>query len=199
MNRPRVVLFDLGNVLVHFRPERFWEALGENDVGRRQRVGTELKAMGRGYEAGTMTTEEFRRELVRMVGQDHTPALIAQAFLSVLPAPVEGLDEIVRSTAERVGTALVSNTSPLHFEHCLRTVPALRHLQRFYLSYRLKALKPDPVFYRGVIEGEAIDPGDMVFIDDIPENIRCAEESGMNGILFTTPVHLEQSLRRLGL
>ena len=199
MNRPRVVLFDLGNVLVQVRPERFWEALGVNDVERQQRMGAELKEMGKGYESGRMSTEEFRREFSLIVGAGRSTEEMEQTFLSVLPTPVVGMEDIVRRTAERAATALVSNTSPLHFEHCLRTVPALRHLHRFYLSYHLKALKPDHAFYRGVIEGEACDPRDMVFIDDIPDNVRAAEASGMNGIRFTTPIHLEQSLLRLGL
>lgn len=199
MKRPCVVLFDLGNVLVQFRPGRFWETLGENDVGRQQRVGAELKAMGKGYEAGTMTTEEFRRALVRIVGRDHAPADIEQAFLTILPAPIEGMDEIVRSTARHAATALVTNTSPLHFEHCLRTVPALRHLQRFYLSYHLKTLKPDQAFYRGVVEGEACDPRKMVFIDDVQENVRGAEHAGMTSILFEGAERLKESLRELGL
>ena len=46
MSRPRVVLFDLGNVLVFLRLERFWDALHEPDAERRLRVGHELREMG---------------------------------------------------------------------------------------------------------------------------------------------------------
>lgn len=197
MNHPRVVLFDLGNVLVYLRLERFWDALHEPDAARRQRVGYELREMGKVYEAGKMTTEEFRSEAFRIVG-NQAAADIERAFLGVLPEPVEGMEELVRKVSEQASTALVSNTNPLHVDHCLRTVPSLRHLKRFYLSYELKALKPDPAFYEGVVRGEGIDPSSMLFIDDLPENIAGATEAGMQGVVFSGIEGLRDELRSRG-
>lgn len=194
MSRPRVVLFDLGNVLVYLRLERFWDALHEPDAERRVRVGHELREMGKVYEGGRMTTEEFRREALKIVGNQKA-ADIELAFLGVLPEPVEGMEELVRKVSEQASTALVSNTNPLHVDHCLRTVPSLRHLKRFYLSYELKALKPDPAFYEGVVRGEGVEPSTMLFIDDLQENIAGANAAGMQGIVFRGSKELSDELR----
>ena len=195
--RPSVVLFDLGNVLVYLRLERFWDALREPDAERRDRVGRELREMGKVYEGGKMTTEEFRREAVRIVG---TAPLtdVERAFLEVLPEPVEGMEDLVRRVSLQTSAALVSNTNPHHFGHCLQTVPALRYLRRYYLSYELKALKPAAAFYEGVIHGEKVPPAEMLFIDDIPENIEAAEQAGMRGIVFRGADALKGQLRSLG-
>ena len=198
MKIPRVVLFDLGNVLVQFRPERFWAILGETDTARQLRIGAEMKAMGRGYESGEMTTEEFRSALIRIAGSGHSPEAIDRAFLGVLPEPVPGMEAVIRSTAQKASIALVSNTSPLHFEFCLRTIPSLRHIQRFYLSYHLRALKPDAAFYQAVIAGEQCEPGEMVFIDDLSENIDGARRAGMQGIVFENADKLAAELRMMG-
>lgn len=197
MSRPRVVLFDLGNVLVYLRLERFWDALHEPDAGRRQRVGHELREMGKVYEGGRMTTVEFKREALRIVG-NQAAADIERAFLGVLPEPVEGMEELVRKVSGQASTALVSNTNPLHVDHCLRTVPSLRHLNRLYLSYELKALKPDPAFYEGVVRGEGVEPSTMLFIDDLPENIAGANAAGMQGIVFRGTKELSDELGVLG-
>lgn len=197
MNRPRVVLFDLGNVLVYLRLERFWDALHEPDAERRQRVGHELREMGKVYEGGRMTTVEFRKEALRIVG-NQAATDIERAFLGVLPEPVEGMEELVRKVSEQASTALVSNTNPLHIDHCLRSVPSLRHMKRLYLSYELKALKPDPAFYEGVVRGEGMEPSSMLFVDDLPENIEGARRAGMQGIVFRGSKELSDDLRAVG-
>lgn len=197
MSRPSVVLFDLGNVLVYLRLERFWDALHEPDAERRQRVGHDLREMGKVYEAGRMTTEEFRKEAMRIVG-NHASADIERAFLGVLPEPVEGMEQLVRTISAQASTALVSNTNPLHFDHCLRTAPALKHLKRFYLSYELKALKPDPAFYAGVVQGEGRTASEMLFIDDLPENVAGAIAAGMQGVIFRGIEGLRGELRSMG-
>lgn len=155
--------------------------------------------MGRKFESGAMTTEEFWIEMMRRVGSGHSRQAVEKAFLEVLPEPMPGMEDVVRATAQKAATALVSNTSPVHFQHCLRTVPSLRHLQRFYVSYQLRTLKPDPAFYRTVIEGEQCDPQDMVFIDDLAENVEGARRAGMQGIVFKVAEQLRQSLAELGL
>lgn len=196
---PRVVLFDLGNVLVQLRPERFWSLLGRSDLSRSVEFGEYVRAMGRRYESGAMTTEEFWVEMMRHVGSGHPIAAVEKAFCDVLPEPMPGMEEVVRATSTKTSTALVSNTSPVHFQHCLRTVPSLRHLQRFYVSYQMRALKPDPAFYRAVIEGERCDPEAMVFIDDLAENVEGARRAGMSGIVFEGADSLRRSLETLGL
>ncbi|MCU0454257.1 MAG: HAD family phosphatase [Bacteroidetes bacterium] len=197
MSLPRVVLFDLGNVLVYLRLERFWDTLHEPDAERRQRIGHDLREMGKVYEGGRMTTDEFRHEALKIVGS-RKAADIERAFLGVLPEPVEGMEELVRKVAEQASTALVSNTNPLHFDHCLRTAPSLRHLRRFYLSYELKALKPDPAFYEGVVRGERLESSSMLFIDDLPENIEGARRAGVQGIVFRGIKELTEDLRSAG-
>ncbi len=196
---PRVVLFDLGNVLVQLRPERFWTSLGGSNLSRSAEFGENVRAMGRRYESGAMTTEEFWVEMMRHVGSGYTIAAVEKAFCDVLPEPMPGMDDVVRATSAKTSTALVSNTSPIHFQHCLRTVPSLRHLQRFYVSYQMRALKPDPAFYRTVIEGEQCDPEAMVFIDDLAENVEGARRAGMRGIVFEGADRLKRSLEDVGL
>jgi HAD superfamily hydrolase (TIGR01509 family) len=199
MKTPRVVLFDLGNVLVQLHPERFWVSLGESDPSRHTRFGEDVRAMGRGYESGAMTTEEFWSEMMRQVGPGYSHHAVKKAFCDVLPEPVFGMESVVRATSAKAATVLVSNTSPVHFQHCLRTVPCLRHLQRFYVSYQMRVLKPDPAFYRMVIEGEQCDPEAMVFIDDLAENVEGARRAGMQGIVFKDAEQLKRVLEEFDL
>jgi HAD superfamily hydrolase (TIGR01509 family) len=67
------------------------------------------------------------------------------------------------------------------------------------VSYDLHVLKPDPAFYRAVINGEQCNPEEMVFIDDLPENVDGARLAGMLGIVFEGAESLKRSLEKMGL
>ncbi len=199
MSAPKSVLFDLGNVLVHFQPERFWDALGVDDEARRLELKPRMLELGRTYEAGRLSTEEFRsrfRELFPDVSSDQD---LDNAFLAVLPEPVNGMERLVQKVAARCETGLVSNTNPIHFDLCLRTMPVLKHIDRFYVSYEIGALKPDKVFYGAVTAGERFRAEEMVFVDDLAENIEAAEREGFVGIRFSGSEDLEQKLAGLGI
>ncbi len=192
-----VALFDLGNVLVRFQPERFWPALGVDDPDVRQRLGPGIIALGKKYESGAVSTSEFMQAMAHHLNEYASDGL-EQAFASVLPEPVPGMEELVRDVSMRCETGLVSNTSPWHFQHCLRIGPALKHIQRFYLSYDLKALKPTPQFYAEVIRREGRTAEQLVFIDDVEENVGGAMAAGMTGIHFKDADQLRRELKERG-
>lgn len=43
--------------------------------------------------------------------------------------------------------------------------------------------KPDPAIYRLALEELGVEPGDTVFVDDMPANVQAARELGMHGIV----------------
>jgi len=60
-------------------------------------------------------------------------------------------------------------------------------------------VKPHGDFYAGVIRGEGWNPGDMVFIDDLKENVEAAKKAGFAGLLFASAIDLERHLQGLGI
>jgi FMN phosphatase YigB (HAD superfamily) len=41
-------------------------------------------------------------------------------------------------------------------------------------------------------------PGDIFFVDDLPENVAGAREIGLDAVLYTTPEQLRQQLLQRG-
>ncbi len=198
MSAYRSVLFDLGNVLSLFQPARFWDAMGIADPVRREEVGPRVLQLGRIYESGEIGTEEFLERFYGLFDGSYSHDRLLDAFLSVLPEPIAGMEDIVRQVGKRHEAALVSNTNPLHFALCLRTIPALKHLERYYVSYQLGVMKPKDEFYAGVIRGEGFPPSEMVFIDDLAENVDGARRAGFAAVLFRGVSDLEDQLRSMG-
>ncbi len=198
MKKPRVVLFDLGNVLVHIYPEAFLRTLGLDSPENRARYGPRVVDIVKEYERGRESTEQYLNRLEALLAADghrFTHDELTGAMLTVIGLPLEGMDELVRRVGERAHLGLLSNTNPLHYHHCLEHLPALRHIPVHFLSYQLLALKPEPAIYQGVIEATGLPAEEMLFIDDIEENVAGARTVGMQGVRFTSPSDLEDELR----
>jgi len=109
------------------------------------------------------------------------------------------MEELVRSLAPKVPLGLLSNTNPLHFDACMENLRVLRFIPSHFLSYRLRSLKPGPGIFEQTIDLLQLDPHDVLYIDDIPENIEAAERAGLNGYLFVGHEKLAERLSELAL
>ena len=67
------------------------------------------------------------------------------------------------------------------------------------VSGHAQVLKPDPAIYRLLLERNALDPGDCLFIDDSPANVAGARAVGMAAHHFTTSRGLAEALAQRGL
>lgn len=70
---------------------------------------------------------------------------------------------------------------------------------RIFSSCDLGRAKPDKAYYRVVLEKLGIKPRDLVFIDNIKENVKSAEELGINSIHFRSPSQLKRRLAEIGI
>ena len=199
MKRPAAVLFDLGNVLVSIHPAAFTQHLGIDPDTARSKYKQPIIETVQRYELGLMSTAEYLGELNRLFENRYSRDQLAEAMRQVIGEPIPGMENIVASVASTAMVALVSNTNELHFTFCKENLPALRSIPRFFLSYEMKASKPDPRYYAIVLDRLGISPELLVFIDDLEENVEGARTAGMNGILFRGPEELEPELEKLGL
>ena len=201
MQKPAVVLFDLGNVLVRIHPEAFLQTLGIDTPENRKMYGPKVIEIVRRYERGGDSTEQYLSRLEGLLnhGEFHFGReQIEKAMLSVIGKPLEGMEELVQRVAVGTRVGLLSNTNPLHYHLCLENLPVLRHIPVHFLSYQLLALKPEPAIYHAVVEAIDLPAEEILFIDDVEENITAARSIRMQGIRFTDPAGLEKALEPLG-
>jgi putative hydrolase of the HAD superfamily len=57
--------------------------------------------------------------------------------------------------------------------------------------------KPDPDFYRYILNDEGIEPEDALFVDDFEENVSAAEKLRIKSILFTDAQSLGRQIKRI--
>ncbi len=198
MMKPRLLLFDLGNVLVKFEPDKFSKALGLDPNSSTYHYESSVRDLTNRFESGRCATDEYFTLLRAHLNNKFDESELRQAFLSVLTDPIPGMEDLVRRVTERMPAAVVSNTNEYHFSSVLPRIHALDYLPKRYLSYQLGVIKPLPEFYERVKKGENVKPEEMLFIDDVEKNIGAANKAGMSGYLFQGAEGLEQHLKKLG-
>lgn len=209
--RPSNILFDLGNVLVRIAPEAFLQHLGLDTPDNRRFYQAHINEIVRKYECGEESTDEFLSRLESLLNNRQSEITggtggrlisrenLSAAMLAVIGTPIEGMHELVTRLSGSVPLGLLSNTNPLHYDWCMEHHPALHHLSSHFLSFQLQSLKPDARIFAQVLENLRIAPGDIFYIDDMPENVEAGRKAGMNSHLFRGREGLEQELRRMGL
>jgi HAD superfamily hydrolase (TIGR01509 family) len=209
--QPAFVIFDLGNVLVHIHPEAFLQSLGIDTPENRRAYQPRVVDIVRRYERGEETTETFLGNLERLFNTPaaaqprsdqpawHTREDLRRAMLSIIGLPIPGMNDLVRNLGTKVPIGLLSNTNPLHFDACLENLVVLQYIPAHFLSYRLKSLKPDPGIFQQAIELLQRDPREVLYIDDILENVEAARTTGLNGYHFVSHDQLKAHLTVLGL
>lgn len=115
------------------------------------------------------------------------------------------IEELVDALPVHLDKFLLSNTNPLHYREAILKTPVVqKHFtekDRHILSFEVGALKPNPAIYRELLVRAQHRPKDIVFIDDVPENIAAWENEGGIGVLYNAKkyniAHLYSELQKI--
>jgi putative hydrolase of the HAD superfamily len=197
MTQIKTVLFDLGNVLVYIDFNVFWRSLGFFQPEEIAPFANGYASWTLQYETGHISTDDYLKRLQAVFNNRFTVAHLEQAFASIILEPVEGMINIVKRVSQARHTALVSNTNEIHYKMSLAKLDVLHILHTHYLSYQLHVMKPGHDFYDAIIKDQDVHPSEILFIDDITENIEAAKAIGMQALKFISPAQLETELKNL--
>ena len=200
MTRVRAVVFDIGNVLLHWQPEAFYDRMIGPDARRRLFAEVDLEGMNLSIDAGLPF-----RATVQETATRH-PAW-AEAILwwhdnwhqMATPAIPHSVRLLHALRARGVPVFALSNFGTDSFALAQTLYPFLTEFDRTYISGHLRLLKPDPAIY-AVVEGDCgLPPETLLFTDDKPANIAAALARGWQGHLFEGPAGLADRLVAEGL
>ncbi|MEM9797813.1 MAG: HAD family phosphatase [Pseudomonadota bacterium] len=184
----QAVIFDIGNVLIEWQPERYYD----------QRIGeTRRKALFDAVDLHGMNDRVDRgegfRDVIYATADAHPEwrdevRLWHDEWLN-LASPV--IDHSVR-----LMRALRSNGVPVHaltnfgvesFDLAARHFDFLGEFDEPFVSGRMRVTKPDPAIYAMVEDALGLPPSALLFTDDRPDNIKAAQARGWQAHLFEGP------------
>jgi epoxide hydrolase-like predicted phosphatase len=193
------VVFDLGNVLITFRPDEYMESLNfEKSIGDRvfQSIFkskywleldkgniTEEEAVELFCGAGEETREEIRRVMSSW-----------KDMLKPIPETIEILKEL-KEMGYKI--YILSNYHKSAFEKTSMENEFFKLVDGRVISYEINCIKPEREIYDKLLKAYNLEADETLFIDDMKENIQGAEKLGIQTILFKDAAQLREELREL--
>jgi 2-haloacid dehalogenase len=199
--KPKVVVFDLGKVLVDFD----YSIAGRRIAAQSRLTPAEVQEyldhspLLYRYETGLMTRQEFF-EAVRahtgFRGDLETFGNFFADIFSEMPA-MTALHAALRRKG--IPTYIFSNTNDLAIEHIRRAFPFFATFAGYILSYEIGAMKPAAKIYEELEKMSGRRGAEIVYLDDRQENIAAGAARGWQTILQTEPAKSQSALETLGL
>ena len=195
------ILFDMGNVLIHFDRNAFLDRLNVSEEDRQLLMrevflSVEWVQMDR----GTLCEETAEPLMCRRLPEHLHDAVHSLVSLWDEPMlPVEGMAELVEELKTNgYGIYLLSNASIRQHDYWSK-IPGWQFFDGKVISADEKVMKPHPDYYRIALERFGLRPEECFFIDDVPANIEGALYCGISGTIFHKDVPLLRShLRAAG-
>ena len=195
------ILFDMGNVLIHFDRRVFLDRLdiSEEDkqlLLREVFLSVEWVQMDRGT-----LSEETAEPLMCQRLPEHLHDAVHQlvSCWDEPMLPVAGMAELVQELKENgYGIYLLSNASVRQHEYWPQ-IPGWQFFDGKIISADEKVMKPHPDYCLRAMDRFGLVPGECFFIDDVPANIEGALYCGIPGTVFHKDVTLlRRQLRAIG-
>ena len=181
------VIFDYGQVIIHFEPKYMTERYVEpgEDAELLQNVIFDRLYWDR-LDAGTITNEETIEKINKRIPERlwDVASKIYYNWIYNIPE-MEGMRELIKFLKENYDLKfyLLSNISNYFASHS-DEIPILKELDKCVFSAPIGIVKPSKAIFEHLCSYCNIKPEESIFIDDNLANIEGASEFGINTYTF---------------
>lgn len=196
---PKVLLFDLGGVLVQ------WDGIDavldlcpdgvDREVVRRFWIGSPWVQK---FERGDCTDMEFARAVVGEFDLSVSADAFLAEFETWVSAPLPGALELLDSLRGRYITACLSNTNATHWRRIRDDFGFGPRLDHCFLSYAIRRVKPSTDCFEYVLQELGQPPHAVAFFDDNPECAEGAAKAGLRAWVVRGVEELRGVLQEIG-
>jgi len=182
----RIVCFDWGGVIL--RICRSWEegcsmaGLPVRGKSGQKKCIEARRRLSQRYQTGQMSDAAYFKAVAEASDAQYQPDEIEKIHHAWLIEDFKGADDLIAeiNAIPKVCTALLSNTNGLHWarrETDFRTASTIEHQ---WASHLFGMAKPDEKIYSAFERRVSASAAQILFFDDLEENIRGARAAGWN-------------------
>jgi putative hydrolase of the HAD superfamily len=196
-NPVRVLLFDLGRVLIEVDPQRsydYWaKAAGLDPSALRGRSIGEDDF--RRHERGEISEAAFFDALRARFGLKLDAAAMAAGWNACLGKAIPEARAQLERAAAMLPVYLFSNSNRTHREcWAARHAKMLSIFTGSFVSCDIGRRKPEPLAFREVASLIGCAPGQILFFDDLVENVEGARLAGLQALRVREPADIARAL-----
>ena len=197
---PQAVVFDIGNVLIEWQPERFYDSIIGEDRRRAMFDAVDLHGMNDRVDSG----ENFR-DTIYAAAEEYADwgdeiRLWHDRWIEMAAPVIDHSLRLMKALQARgVPVFSLTNFGIQSYDHAATHYPFLREFDRDFISGHLGMIKPVPAIYEAVEQGSGLPPEALLFTDDRADNIAAAAARGWQTHHFTGPQGWADRLVHAGL
>jgi len=200
LSKIEAVVFDIGNVLIEWQPERFYETIMPAVECKKMfetidlhRMNDLIDRVANWKDTVDSAAEEYP-EYYKMI------QLWYDRWLDMASPAIEpSVDTLRKLRANSITVFALSNFGIQTFEYAETVYPFLKEFDQRYISGYLGEVKPEPRIFEILEQESGIEPQALLFTDDRHENLNTAAARGWNVHLFDGPSGWIKRLKAEGL
>jgi len=192
----KAVVFDLGGVLIDWDPKYLYRKLLADEAAVEEFLATVCTPEWNAEQDRGRPFAEGVAELVeRHPAHAAAIAAYAERWEEMLGGDIAGTVELL-AELRAAGTPLyaLSNWSAETFVVARRRFEFLSWFDGVLVSGEERMIKPDPAFFRLLVDRFGLDPEATFYIDDNQANVAAARRLGLDAVRFTDPGQLRREL-----
>lgn len=182
------VVFDIGNVLIEWQPEQFYDAKIGESRRRALFADVDLHGMNMNIDLGHNFRETVYQWAEKYPAWRDEIRMWHDKWLEMAAPEIPHSSRLLRALrVNSVPVFALSNFGIGTFEIAIKSYPMLTEFDRSYVSGYMQVAKPDAKIYAMVEADCGVPAGQLLFADDRQENIDAATARGWQTHLFTSP------------
>lgn len=202
MDQLKLILFDLGNVVIPYSLDltvNYWSTLTGFSPDKLRNLVSFDNEVYFSFERGEIPPSRFRKymsELIQFPFSEHE-------FDSGWNAMFLDISETIHSILEKLKQhfllAALSNTNEIHEKYFMPKYAATMALfDKLFFSYKLHVRKPEKEAFQSVMDYFKTAPDEVLFFDDKDINVKAAEEMGIKSFLAFSYEDILNGLNKSG-
>lgn len=200
------IVFDWAGVLFHWQPQQLVQRLlpqhAPDAAAARRWVAEVFQGYGGDWAEFDRGRVEIADLVARIAARTGLPVADVRRLVDAVPLelqPMPGTVALLRRLHAR-GLRLhyLSNMPAPYADHLERTHDFLRCFESGVVSARVQQVKPEPQIYALAARHFGAPPEQLVFIDDVVDNVHAARQAGWQAVHFVDAADCEARLRAGG-
>lgn len=182
------VVFDIGNVLIEWQPERFYDRVIGEPRRRAMFDAVDLHGMNERVDRGEHFTDTIYAQAEATPAWRDEIRMWHDRWIEMATPVIEHSVRLMKALQSKgVPVFSLTNFGVESYDFAATHYPFLREFDRDFISGHMQVTKPDPDIYAQLEEVSGLGGSDLIFTDDRSDNIAVAAARGWQTHLFEGP------------
>ena len=184
----QAVIFDIGNVLIEWQPERYYDRMIGEERRKAMFAEVDLHGMNELVDLGHPFTETIYATAEKYPAWRDEIRMWHDNWIELATPVIDHSIRLLRALrAKGVPVFALTNFGVESYAYAQTQFDVLNEFDREYVSGRMQVTKPAPRIYEMVEEDCGVAPSALLFADDRTDNITAAQARGWQTHLFEHP------------